>query len=381
MGAEIDSTLPAGVYSDGERLWRSKPRATSTFEQNVAARALFIDLHHDEFWNPWRIEEQTAELDRAMQIMDEWERAEPGFRRKTERQLDAQMARWEWERSRVRREKERQANVTRYDPGREQARLALLEHQCVLAHKTDEVEKLRPGERFPGADPKRRAAEVAELDEVVQHHRAEIERLLPIVGDPEDVPNRIGHLPRDRRFSTLYEYRERRIAEVRHLQKKVADLNVQMKATDDRTERSKLRAERDVDRWRLDKLLTVPRLDAEDMCADCATPASHHGYVSPSHDWPCPAWPVNASHLKRFREMFDEMVLASEARKAASVPEPIRPEPLAVVPSGLPIAEVVERLRALQEQHPDAEVRRGRANRWELWPAPTKNSADPPDAT
>jgi len=47
--AEIESTLPDGVYSDGERLWRAKLRATSTFEENVAARALFIDLHHDEF--------------------------------------------------------------------------------------------------------------------------------------------------------------------------------------------------------------------------------------------------------------------------------------------------------------------------------------------
>jgi len=161
----------------------------------------------------------------------------------------------------------------------------------------------------------------------VQHHRAEIERLLPVVGDPEDAPNRIGHLPRDRRFSTLYEYRQRRIAEVRHLQKKAADLNVQMKATDDGAGRSKLRAERDVGRWRLDKLLAVPRLDAEDMCAECATPASHHGYVSPPYHWPCPAWPVNASHLKRFREMLDEMVLANEARKAAAGPEPLKPEP------------------------------------------------------
>lgn len=44
-----------------------------------------------------------------------------------------------------------------------------------------------------------------------------------------------------------------------------------------------------------------------------------------------------------------------------------KPQPLAIVPSGLPIADVVAKLTELQQQFPDAEVRRGRANRWELW--------------
>jgi hypothetical protein len=47
-------------------------------------------------------------------------------------------------------------------------------------------------------------------------------------------------------------------------------------------------------------------------------------------------------------------------------PKP-KPQPLAVIPSGLGIAEVVATLSELQAQYPDAEVRRGRANRWELW--------------
>ena len=34
----------------------------------------------------------------------------------------------------------------------------------------------------------------------------------------------------------------------------------------------------------------------------------------------------------------------------------------------MPIAEVIAKLTDLQEQYPDAEIRRGRANRWELWP-------------
>jgi hypothetical protein len=77
------ATLPAGVYSDGSRLWRAKPAATSTFEENISSRELFIELHADEFWNPWRMQEQATQLERAMQVMQEWERAEPGCKRKT----------------------------------------------------------------------------------------------------------------------------------------------------------------------------------------------------------------------------------------------------------------------------------------------------------
>lgn len=46
----------------------------------------------------------------------------------------------------------------------------------------------------------------------------------------------------------------------------------------------------------------------------------------------------------------------------------LKPQPLATIQSGLPIAEIASRLQQLQAQFPDAEVRRGRANRWELWP-------------
>ena len=56
-------------------------------------------------------------------------------------------------------------------------------------------------------------------------------------------------------------------------------------------------------------------------------------------------------------------------RREAEAPTPPtpKPQPLAIVPSGLPIAEVVAKLSELQEHYPDAEVRRGRANRWGSW--------------
>lgn len=366
------AALPEGVYSDGTYLWRAKPGATSTFEESVVARELFIDLHADEFWNPWRMEEQAAELERAERIMREWERAEPGFRRKTKRQLEAEMARWdrEFERKRAKREQQRQDNLKRYDPERAQARLSLLEHQCALASRTEELAKMCSGEAFPLMDPKRRADEVAALEAAVAGHQTAVDQLAPVVGAPEDVVDANGYLPRDRRHSTLFWYRERRIAEVREMRDELPKLQAQIKAIEDRQERSKLKARHDVIKWRLDKPLAVPRLEAEDMCADCPMPAHEHGYVTPPFDGPCPAWPAWGARMKEARAMLVRMAEANRARNA--IPAPPKPEPLAVMPSGLPIAQVVQRLQELQQQYPDAEVRRGRANRWELWPASGK---------
>ncbi len=57
-------------------------------------------------------------------------------------------------------------------------------------------------------------------------------------------------------------------------------------------------------------------------------------------------------------------------QRAAPTPKPERlPEakPLAVIQSGLPIAEVLARLAEIHATYPDAEVRRGKTNRWEIW--------------
>lgn len=181
----------------------------------------------------------------------------------------------------------------------------------------------------------RRATQVAELNKGIERHRAAVNRLKPAVGDPEDIPDQYGRLPRDRRYSTLYRYRERRIDEVREIRALLPDLETQIKGTDAKAVRSKLRAERDIKKWRLDKLLAVPRLEAEDMCADCANPADKHGYVSPPFDYPCPAWPGQ----RRIHAEVMKMLETFQRRRDAARAEPLKPkpEPLAVVPSGLPI--------------------------------------------
>ncbi len=76
--------------------------------------------------------------------------------------------------------------------------------------------------------------------------------------------------------------------------------------------------------------------------------------------------------MREVRQMLETF---AKHRDGEALPPPkTKPQPLAVVPSGLPIAEVVAKLTELQAQFPDAEVRRGRANRWELWSTATSES-------
>jgi len=110
----------------------------------------------------------------------------------------------------------------------------------------------------------------------------------------------------------------------------------------------------------------VPALSAEDMCSECPQPAKWHltGRVTPiGWQGPCPARPGWRKCIETGR------ALLVEAANKREQPEATRPEPwrVAVIPSSLPIADVTSRLTELQAQYPDAEVRRGRGNSWELW--------------
>jgi hypothetical protein len=134
----------------------------------------------------------------------------------------------------------------------------------------------------------------------------------------------------------------------------------------DRTERSRLRSELQSAQASLETLLAVPPLAKDDMCSECTRPASHHGWVSPPYEGPCPAWPAWAERLRQVREL---LFAATEHTKVKEEPDPPKSRPIAILPSGLPIAEVITRLSELKNEHPDAVVKRGRANKWEIWPA------------
>lgn len=91
-------------------------------------------------------------------------------------------------------------------------------------------------------DPQRRANEIEELVQKAERLRAEVDRLTPIVGDPEDVVDELGWLPRERREHTWWSYRLDRERKVRDLKQKLPELEVDRKATTDRAERRERRA-------------------------------------------------------------------------------------------------------------------------------------------
>ena len=130
-----------------------------------------------------------------------------------------------------------------------------------------------------------------------------------------------------------------------------------------RHQRSKLTAQLCGTDRRLQALLAVPIFTAEDMCPDCCTPQFQLGFGDVQEMRPCPSWPTHAARVARVWEL----LRSSSDRVQHNAPEPSKLHPLAVLPGGPPIAEVIEKLAALQKEHPEAIVKRGRANRWELW--------------
>jgi hypothetical protein len=364
--ATATGVIAAGVIEHDGMLWKPRTGATATAEEFIAARTLFIELHHDATWNPWIRDERAVDIDRAAEVMGQRQRAEPGHRRMSIKQWEAQQARRERKREeqRAKDETRREGDKARYDEERSSARLRLIEVQSTLDHGLAELAGFRDGTKFPAMDPKRRASETEELEHKVERLRAEVDRLTPIVGDPEYVVDEHGWLPRERREQTWWSYRLDRERKVRDLKQQLPELEAALKATADGAERRDRRAKLAEATRDLEHLIAQGPFTAEEMCSECATPIAHHGWVWPPGR-PCPAWPGWAARMREVRQMLESF---TKCRESEAVPPPKpKAQPLAVVPSGLPIADVVAKLTELQAQFPDAEVRRGRANRWELW--------------
>lgn len=350
------------------------PGAATTAAEFLTARRLFLELHHESTWNPWVLEDRAEEIERAMEVMGHWTRAEPDHRMLTDKQVQAMFKLRDHEiEERCAAEQEGfEKNRERYDPETESARLALLEQQSRLDYEIDEVKALRSGERFPAMDSRKRAEQVVELDASITRRQAEVNRLSSLVGDPEQVVDMHGRLPRDRRGMMLAAFTAHRSVGVGALREKVQEFTTAVKGATDKSARAKERLELEQATSSLDKLLAIPQLMADDMCSECPTPIAQHGWCSPPTEGPCPAWPGWAARLREAQQMFEIFA----RNQGVKEPAPLKPEPkpLAVVASGLSIAEVIKQLTELQARYPGSEVRRGRANRWELWPSqPTED--------
>ncbi len=362
-----------GAFEHEGLWWRPEADATSSVEEVIAARTMFIELHQDSHWNPGVLEDRAGDVEAAKAVMGQWKRAEPGHRKLTLRQIRAQ-----WARDKRASEASLAADVKRwelaqkhYDRDREAARLASLELESRLDFEVEELARMRSGAMYPSMDDSRRASHIAKLEESIDTLRTEVGRLAPIVGDPEQVVDVNGHLPGDRRESLLYTFALRRQKEVGELRAEVPGLAAALGDAPTRSERTAARQELKKTEDLLHRLLSIPRLGSSDMCSECPTPASWHGWSTPPSDGPCPAWPRWAARVNSALEM----LRASKPQREQEQPPAAAPKPLAVVPSGLPISEIIARLAELQARYPDAEVRRGRANRWEIWPA---TAVDPP---
>jgi len=359
------------VQTDDGLLWKRHRSATSTAEEFVDARTLFIQIHEDAEWNPWVLDDRAPEIERAMAVMQQWQRAEPGFRL---RQLDDIEAEWaeEDEARAAWIAEERQARERRkadYDPGLEQARLVLLELEGWLAMERFQRQGLIEETLLPSMDADGRADRVRECDREIAACQRRLDEIRDAVADPERVIDPDGYLPAERRELSLSLFASRRQTAVRDLRPKIIELSVALDGTRGRKERAEARKQLADAQALLDDWLQVPALSAEDMCSECPQPTKWHSTrrLTPiGWQGPCPAWPAWRERIQKARAFL------VEAASKREQPETARPEPLrvAVIPSSLPITEVTSRLTELQAQYPDAEVRRGRGNSWELWSVP-----------
>jgi len=362
------------IEHDG-MLWKPKPGATTTAQEFIDARTTMIAIHEDCVWNPWVRDDRADELEQAQRKFGEWTRAEPDFKPMTlaqwkarERRLDAKSKKQHEDEDRARAERR-----THYDPKREADRLALLELENGQRRCQREHDALVDRTLFPAMDDVRRAAKVEECAVQLRQYQAEVTTLRDRVGDPETVVDEQGWLPRDRRGLAHTMFSIRRQSEAKDLRDKVRDLTGALATIKGRETRAQVRDELAKASRRLELWLAVPPVAEQAMCSECCSLTEWHesGTLGDLHG-PCPSWPRWSARLEKVREM----LLSFGKDQKQEPPPPPTPQPIATLKSGLPIGDVIARLTELQAQYPDAEVRRGRANRWEIWPGPQDSSGE-----
>lgn len=350
-------------------LWKPCPGATTTFETFAQARARFLDAHDHVSWNPWdhHLLEEAEEA--FVAVHGQWIRAEPGFRPLTSAESQARMERWdvEFEAEQQRKSAARAERARHYDRARETARLQLLEDESILHAAVQELDELGGGSRFPAMPESRRTDALKDQQGKIARYQERVEGLKGQVGDPETVMDVHGWLPSERRQLAVTYFGLWREREVIELRSRIDQVQQELKTTTGRSERSAVRSRSSLDEYKLKGLLAVTRPTAEQMCSECNQPQSWDRWRSNVdglfYTGPCPAWPGWAARIAKAHDMILRFAAATPAPPA----EP-KPQPLAAIPSGLPIAEVLERLTQLQVEFPDGRVKRGRANLWEIWP-------------
>lgn len=370
------------IELDGER-WKPVSDPAASVEDFVAARALIHEIHQQALWSPWALQDRAGEYDAALAVCGQWTRTEPKPPSKTLEEYEAEFeqrladADARFLAAEAQAEKDRAERAKHYDQDRDQARLALLEEQGILASKVRERHEILEGALFRSAPEADRRKLVAGLERDIAARTTEVDKLLAAIGDPETVADAQGWLPAERRERALVLFKSERGRHVRDLRTRVADGEASLKSPTGKLERAQVREALGRDRAHLAYWEQMAPLEAADMCSECGRPAWHAPGTTYSIDGfyvtggPCPAWPRWASGIAALHE-----AVRQARRRPSKEDPPPPPQPIAVLAPGVPIEEVIAQLTSIQADHPGAEVRQGRGHRWEIWPASSRS--EPP---
>ena len=354
-------TEPVVLSVDG-KLWT--PATDSPFDPGsfIAARALIKTTRREARWNPWVEADRADELREAALVVDQWQRAEPDFRAHTADEIDTELdelrlaSRRSWEDQQTRWRRDR----SRYDAGLEQARLSMLENLARL-----EVYRAF-AQLASGSDSTCSGVRDPELQDALDRVRTTqqaLEALAARCGDIEDIVDRHGRNPSDRREDSLFRFANDRRTRVTHLRSLLDNHNRNPRKA--RLERQADGTESTPSAWRteLASLLEIPPTVAQEMCSECPVPAAWHTPHSPAvHQRPCPAWPETSARLQMSLSELTESL-----RRHDQLQPHQRDKPLASVPARQPVGVLLARLGELQELHPTAIVKAGRGGKLEIW--------------
>ena len=141
------------IELDGKH-WTPVPGATVTAEEFIAARSLLHEIHQQCLWSPWVMQDRAREYDAALKSCGQWTSTDPASPRKTLEEYEAEVGQRLAEADarflagEARAEQDRAERAKRYDPERDQARLALLEEQGILADKIRQRDEILSGDLF-----------------------------------------------------------------------------------------------------------------------------------------------------------------------------------------------------------------------------------------
>lgn len=349
--------------------WTRIPGGRSSPPDLLRELAELTKGHVEREWDWWQDGRREQEHDRQWAVLSEWNNraSEPEERVDPDAAVKAYLDECD---RRFEAERQRRADLAAelYSKDREDLRLALMRAEADAAFFAHVVEA-------PASRAQQHAAErrIAERQAAAQELRGKL-------GDPEEVIDRSGHFPAERRGMALSSH----MTFWRHPMLRELHSSKQRK--------------------RFNALLAMRPPEPSGMCSECEAPSQWHEYALSlclfRPDPPpgstaaaiadlMPGWWRRCSACTAYQmehQWGGQLVLPDfqgeqwRAMLPATLreifaPDPptprkavVRPKPLAVIPGGK-IDDVLARLAGAKAQFPGAEVRSGPCGTWELWPS------------